>query len=108
MALAVNLHSAAQSDSKVVPIALTSVGGDLEALSVADMGKVFERSHEVHVHAMDDISRKMSVPRAVEALKQGTFAGNPDLKDIASLIAGGQLSKSALRAKQPSGYSGID
>merc|ERR1719399_913942 len=98
------------SATNVAPFALTSVGVEVDELSVNDMQSVFARSEEAHQSAMTKIIKTMTVPSAVEYLQKMNAS---NLEDITSFLSGGQISKTSLRAgdkkkKQPSGYSGID
>merc|ERR1719160_1640483 len=95
--------------TKVAPYALTSVESD-DTMSVADMQSVFARTDVAHQSSMAKISKTMTVPNAMEVLKQMNAS---NLEDITSFLSGGQIAKTSLRAgdkkkKQPSGYSGID
>merc|ERR1719421_617343 len=97
------------ASTKVAPYALTSVESD-DAMSVADMQSVFARTDVAHQSSMAKISKTMTVPNAMEVLKQMNAS---NLEDVASFLSGGQIAKTSLRAgdkkkKQPSGYSGID
>jgi hypothetical protein len=96
--------------SNVDPFSLASVDGDLEDLAVSDMEKVFARSDDAHVKSMDMIAKSMTVPKAMKVLEDNKLSDIASLDQVASLLAGGKLGKTSLRAdkkKQP-GYSGID
>merc|ERR1719472_373736 len=96
--------------SNVDPFSLASVDGDLEDLAVSDMEKVFARSDDAHVKSMDMIAKSMTVPKAMKVLEDNKLSDTASLDQVASLLAGGKLGKTSLRAdkkKQP-GYSGID
>merc|ERR1740138_1790711 len=67
------------------------------------MAEVFRRAERSHQESMTAISKRMTVPKAVEVLEKGG-ASNPALIQVANLALGKQTS---LR-KQPKGYSGID
>merc|ERR1740138_609920 len=103
LALSVVVRNDVHPMSGAAPFSLATVGGELEALSTADMGRVFARSEEAHLRSIAKITKSLTIPKAIELLHQGTFANASGLEQIAGLMMGGQL-----RAKQPSGYSGID
>merc|ERR1719393_380919 len=59
---------------------------------------------------MDMIAKSMTVPKAMKVLEDNKLSDIASLDQVASLLAGGKLGKTSLRAdkkKQP-GYSGID
>merc|ERR1719487_799131 len=95
--------------SDVAPFSLAGVGTEFGSLSVEDMRNVFARSAEAHANSLDKITKSLTLPKAIDLLHAGSFANSSQFEHIASLVAGGQLTKtSALRKKQPTGYSGID
>merc|ERR1719487_3088536 len=95
--------------SDVAPFSLAGVGTEFGSLSVEDMRNVFVRSAEAHANSLDKITKSLTLPKAIDLLHAGSFSNSSQFEHIASLVAGGQLTKtSALRKKQPTGYSGID
>jgi hypothetical protein len=110
LGFAVALLLGQSSATNVVPFSLTSVDTTVDGLSVNDMQSVFARSDVAHQSAMAKISKTMTVPSAMDYLRQMNAS---NLEDITSFLSGGQIAKTSLRAgdkkkKQPSGYSGID
>jgi len=89
-------------------VSLASASVEVDAMSVADMGKVFGRSEVAHQHSMIEISNGLSAQKAMELL-QGKHHHKKAMEQIAAVMSGSTLTKTALRmGKQPSGYSGID
>jgi len=109
--LLVQLSTAAQLSADAAPFSLTSVGGQVDELSISDIGKVFARSDEAHVMSLNEISKTITVPSAMAQLSR--LASAQQLQEVSSLMNGGQVSKASLRSqgsahKKKPGYSGID
>jgi len=104
------LPAAAKLSANVAPYALTSVGEDEEAMSVSDMQNVFARSEKAHLSSMTEISKGLTVPKALNVIQQTQFTATESstaaFEDVANLILGQK--KGSLRSKKAPGYSGID
>jgi hypothetical protein len=80
------------------------------AYEIAEMEAVFDRSEAVHHHSMDEISKGLTIPKAVEDLENSSFANTSSLntvKQVASLIIGNQ-SLRAVRVEKLKGFGGLD
>ena len=95
--------------ANVAPYSLASVSVEEDALSVSEMQSVFARSEKAHLHSMNQISKSLTMPKAMGILNQLT--NSSALEDVVSFWMNGQDAKTSFMAKgkkQPSGYSGID
>jgi len=113
--LLLQLATASKLTSNIAPFSLASVGDSLDDLSISDMGKVYARSEEAHLHSIGEISKSLTVPTAMKVIRQSSLVTSASqLEEVADLINGGQVAKTALRSqdnahkKKKPGYSGID
>jgi len=74
-----------------------------KADAVAEMQQVFARSDAAHQKSMDEISKDLTMPKAMESLENGGFAKD-SLKQVASLVTGSQN----LRKGKSDGFGGLD
>jgi len=80
------------------------VGHNAEA-SISEMETMFERSQEVHVHSMDEITKHMTLPGALEVAAKDPAANTSSFKQLAGLLT----SKASLRAGHDvDGFGGLD
>jgi len=98
--------------SNVVPYSLTAVAEE-DTLSTSEMEKVFTRSEVVHQASMANIAKDMSVPKAMELIKQSQVTNTDttasELDQVWSLVAAGKIGTTNLKgAKKKPGYSGLD
>lgn len=104
------LGEVSSSSSRSFPISLATrnIGEDVEA--IVKMETVFVRSKAVHDQSLEDISRSLTVEKAIEVLQQEK-ANDTALEQVLSLISQGHIGKTALRKNKkqdPTGYSGLD
>merc|ERR1719409_26808 len=84
-------------------LTLTTVGYDAKAFS--EMEKVFARSEDVHWRSMDEITKSLSFPKAIEVLQHSTLANRASiLQKVQNLMTGSQN----LRAQKDTGFGGLD
>merc|ERR1719162_760751 len=76
------------------------------AMSMADMEKVFVRSSEQQRQSMDLISKSMTQSKAMEVIEKSTFASNPTLKQIAGLLSNRQSLRKTLNGQD--GFGGLN
>jgi len=74
--------------------------------SAAEMGRVFERSDEQHRKSMDEISKTMTQPKALEVLQKSQFANSSTLNRMASLLTGTKNLRKTSSADD--GFGGLD
>jgi len=89
--------SAAETDKPIM--SLTDVSQQDQ--EVAEMGKVFKRSEEDHRRAMDEISKSLTLTKAVCALEHSVFNSSTPLKKITGFLTG----EKKLRQN---GFGGLD
>merc|ERR1719253_1607103 len=68
---------------------------------VAKMEEVFARSEQVHNHAMDEISKSLTLPKAVAMVEHSEFKSSAPLKEITGFLTGTQ------KLRQ-NGFGGLD
>jgi len=85
-------------------MALSVVNSNADA--VAEMGKVFERSAEAHHKSMEDISKSMTQPQALEVLRKNSIVNTSALDRVTSLLTGSQNLRKQLNAGD--GFGGLD
>merc|ERR1719409_2292175 len=84
-------------------LTLTTVGYDAKAFS--EMETVFARSEDVHRRSMDEITKSLSFPKAIEVVQHSTLANRASvLQKVQNLMTGSQN----LRAKKDTGFGGLD
>merc|ERR1719487_725413 len=101
------LHGSANSSS-APQLTLTSV--DHNAQMIAEMEKFFARSEEDHNESMVDISRTLTLPKAVEALEQSTLSDISSVKKIASLLSSSENLRAHTHRNKvlQDGFGGLD
>jgi hypothetical protein len=99
--------SAPSSKSFPISLATRSLGFGEDVEAIKKLESVFVRSIEVHDHSMDEISKTLTVSRAIEVLEQER-GNDTALAQVLSFVSQDHIGKTALRKKQPSGYSGLD
>merc|ERR1719409_2217909 len=84
-------------------LTLTTVGYDAKAFS--EMETVFARSEDVHRRSMDEITKSLSFPKAIEVVQHSTLANRASvLQKVQNLMTGSQN----LRAQKDTGFGGLD
>jgi hypothetical protein len=89
--------SAAQMDKPRMSLTVVAQ----KAQEVAEMEKVFARSAEEHDRAMNEISKTLTLPKAVKALERSAFNSSAPLKQITGFLTGAQ------KLRQ-NGFGGLD
>jgi hypothetical protein len=78
--------------------------------TIEEMEHVFARSEDVHMQSLGEISRAMTVAKAVEVV-QHNQSNSPAMQEVLSIISHDRATKKSFRKKKkddPSGYSGLD
>jgi len=83
-------------------------GSDVKSLT--EMETVFVRSDEVHRHSMDEISKTLTFPKAMDMIQHSTLANaNSVLGKVTGLLSGSsQNLRAASGAAKDDGFGGID
>jgi|Transcript_28345 hypothetical protein len=97
------------SDSRPLALSIKTVAVGAEVESIQELEHIFARSKEVHDHSLDEISKTLTIEKAIEVLQQEK-SNNSALNQVLSMVSEGHIGKTALRKKKqdPSGYSGLD
>merc|ERR1719482_736264 len=96
-----------QNDVNVPHLTLSAVGSSTEA--VAEMETVFARSEETHAHSMDEISKSLTVAKAIETLQHSSLVSASTLKPFANLLTDTQnLRSGSIDAIKLKGFGGLD
>jgi len=84
---------------------LNSIGMNTQA--VAELEKVFVRSEEAHDQSMEEISKSLTLPKAIEVIQKSTLTGATSVKQISDVITGtGNLR--AQSQNNADGFGGLD
>jgi len=83
-------------------------GSDVKSLT--EMETVFVRSDEVHRHSMDEISKTLTFPKAMDMIQHSTLANaNSVLDKVTGLLSGSSQNLRAVSsAVKDDGFGGID
>jgi len=103
--LSMKIKGASDSIVEAPPkMILSDVSSNVDAVS--EMGKVFERSAEVHQKSLDAITKTMTQPKALEVLQKSSLVNTSTLKRVTGLLTGSQNLRKQLIA--PDGTRGLD
>merc|ERR1719329_1949595 len=98
MALSMKINGASNNDAP--HLTLSVVGAHADA--VAEMESNFARSDEAHHHSMDEISKTLTLPKAMDVLEHSEYS-----KRISSLLVGGKNLRTG-NINVANGFGGLD